>query len=103
MSMEARQSSNCTEPVQVEYIRQLARAAPELEDQLADVYRVLEAVNQGGALREESPLDSARAAYVAYLRERRLSFNELVADIAAVCACIWRRPLQPPPVQRYYG
>jgi hypothetical protein len=40
-------------------------------------------------LREESPLDSARAAYVAYLRESHLTLNQLVADLAAVCACVF--------------
>ena len=77
------------EPVQSEYIRQLARARPALEDQLADIYQVLAAVSERGNLREESPLDSARAAYVAYLREGHTTFNQLVADIAAVCACVF--------------
>lgn len=58
-----------TEPVQTEYIRHLACTHPALEDQLADIYQVLTAVSDGGNLREESPLDSARAAYIAYLRE----------------------------------
>jgi len=79
------------EPVQAEYIRQLARARSALADQLADVYQVLTAVSDGGYLSEEGPLGSARAAYVAYLRESQLTLNELVVDIAAVCACVFMR------------
>ena len=81
------------EPVQAEYIRQLARARSVLADQLADVYRVLTAVSDGGYVSEEGPLGSARAAYVAYLRESQLTSKELVADIAAVCACVFMRDL----------
>jgi hypothetical protein len=77
------------EPVQAEYIRQLSHSRPALEDQLADVYQVLTAVTDGGYLSEEGPLGSARAAYVAYLRESQLTFDELVADVAAVCACVF--------------
>ena len=77
------------EPVQAEYIRQLARSHPALEDQLADIYQVLTAVSEGGNLREDNPLDFARAAYVAYLRESHLTFNQMVADIAAVCARVF--------------
>jgi hypothetical protein len=44
---------------------------------------------ESGNLREESPLDSARPAYVAYLQESHLTFNQLVSDIAAVCACVF--------------
>lgn len=76
-------------PVQSEYIRQLAVARPALEDQLADIYQVLAAVSEGGSSPEDSPLDAARAAYVAYLRERYATFVPLVADIAAVCACVF--------------
>ena len=83
------------EPVQSEYIRQLARAHPALEDQLADVYQVLTAVSDGGNFDEESPLDSARAAYVAYLRKSHLTFNQLVADVAAVCACVFLQEFLP--------
>jgi hypothetical protein len=77
------------ELVPAEYIRQLARARPTLEDQLADISQVLIAVSEGGDVREESPLGSARAAYIAFLRESHLTFNQLVADIAAVCACVF--------------
>jgi hypothetical protein len=77
------------EPVQSEYIRQLALASPALEDQLADIYRVLVAASEGGNSHEKSPLGSARAAYVAHLRESDLPFDQLVADIAAVCACVF--------------
>jgi len=77
------------EPVQAEYIRQLARAHSVLADQLADVYLVLTAVSDGVYVSAEGPLESARAAYVANLRESQLTFNELVADIAAVCACVF--------------
>jgi hypothetical protein len=77
------------EPVQSEYIRQLVHAYAALEDQLADIYRVLTAVSVGESLRLDGPLDSARAEYVAYLRERQLTFNQLVADVAAVCACVF--------------
>ena len=80
-----------TEPVQAEYIRQLCRASSALDDQLADVYHVLAAVTDGANLGEESPLGSARAAYVAYLRESQLTFDQLVADIAGVCACVYLR------------
>ena len=80
-----------SEPVQAEYIRQLSRARSALEDQLADVYHVLAAVTDGANLGEESPLGSARAAYVAHLRESQLTFDQLVADIAAVCACVYLR------------
>jgi hypothetical protein len=80
-----------TEPVQTEYIRQLACACPALDDQLTDIYRVLTAVSEGHDLHEESQLDSARAAYVAYLRKSHLTFNQLVADLAAVCACVFLR------------
>lgn len=79
----------CVEPVQSEYIRQLARARPALEDQLADIDQVLTAVTEGVNLREESPLESARAAYVAYLRDSHLTFEQLVADMASVCACVF--------------
>ena len=79
------------EPVQAEYIRELARARSALADQLADVYQVLTAVSDGGHPSEEGPLGSARAAYVAYLRESQLTLNELVANIAAVCACVFMR------------
>ena len=74
------------EPVQAAYIQHLVRARPALEDQLADVRQVLTAVTDGGELSEEGPLAFARAAYVAYLRDRRFTFDQLVADIAAVCA-----------------
>jgi hypothetical protein len=78
------------EPVQAEYIRQLAHARPALEDQLADIYHVLEVVNAADNVwREETPLDSARATYVAYLRESHLTFNQLVTEVAAVCACVF--------------
>jgi hypothetical protein len=79
------------EPVQAEYIRQLCRASSALEDQLADIYHVLTAVTDGANLDQESPLGSARAAYVAYLRENQLTFDQLVADIAAVCASVYLR------------
>ena len=79
------------ELVQSEYIRQLARARPALEDQLADLYQVLVAVSEGSTLRQESPLDSARAAYVRFLRESHLTFDQLAADVAAVCACVFLR------------
>ena len=82
-----------TEPVQAEYIRQLCRASSALDDQLADVYHVLAAVTDGANLGEESPLGSARAAYVAHLRESQLTFDQLVADIAAVCASAYFREL----------
>jgi hypothetical protein len=75
--------------VQAEYIRQLAHARPALEDQLADIYQVLTAVSGGETSRADSPLDSARAVYIAYLREHHLTFNQLVADVAAVCACVF--------------
>jgi hypothetical protein len=77
------------EPVQSEYVRQLVHACPALEDQLADVYRVLTAVSVGESSRADGPLDSARTAYMAYLRKRQLTFTQLVAEIAAVCACVF--------------
>lgn len=75
--------------VQTEYIRELVWACPALEDQLADIYHVLTVVADGGDVREESALDSARAAYVAHLRQSQLTFDQLVANIAAVCACVF--------------
>jgi hypothetical protein len=72
-----------------EYIRLLARARPALEDQLVDIYQVLTGVSDGGNLGEESPLDSARAAYISYLRERHLTCTQVLAHIAAVCACVF--------------
>jgi hypothetical protein len=51
------------EPAQVEYVRQLVRAYPELEDQPADIYQVLASGGQRHELCDASPLDSARAAY----------------------------------------
>ena len=77
------------ESVPSEYIRQLASTRPVLEDQLEDIYQVLVAVGEGGELHQDSPLDSARSAYVAYLRERHLTFTQLAADVAAVCACVF--------------
>jgi hypothetical protein len=77
------------EPVQTEYIRQLVHRCPVLEDQLADIYQVLTAVSAGESSHAESSLECARAAYIANLRERRLTFNQLVADVAAVCACVF--------------
>lgn len=44
------------------------------------------AVTDGGELSKEGPLAFARASYVAYLRDRRFTFDQLVADIATVCA-----------------
>ena len=72
------------EPVQVEYVRQLVRARPALEDQLADMYQVLTAARQRHTLCDETPLDLARAAYIAYLHDSLLTLDQLVADIAAV-------------------
>jgi hypothetical protein len=77
------------EPVQSEYVRQLVRARPALEDQLADIYQVLAAARQRHTLCDETPLDSARAAYIAYLHDSQLTFNQLVAEIAALCACVF--------------
>jgi hypothetical protein len=77
------------ESVPSEYIRQLAFARPALEDQLADIYAVLSAVSEGRELHGQAPLESARAAYVAYLQRRHLTFNQLVANIAAVSACVF--------------
>jgi len=77
------------EPVHAEYIRQLSRARSALKDQLADVYQVLTAVSEGANVDEEGSLGSARAAYVAYLRESDLTFDQLIADIAEVCALVY--------------
>jgi hypothetical protein len=77
------------EPVQVEYVRQLVRAHPELEDQLADIYQLLASGGERRELCDASPLDSARAAYIAYLHDSQPTLNQLVADIAAVCACVF--------------
>jgi hypothetical protein len=50
-----------------------------------------EMITDGANLDEESPLGSARAAYVAYLRVSQLAFDQLVADIAALCASVYLR------------
>jgi hypothetical protein len=75
--------------VRWEYIRQLVRAHPSFEDQLADIYRVLTTLSEDDRLRAFSPLDSARAAYVACLQERHVTAHQHVADVAAICACVF--------------
>jgi hypothetical protein len=77
------------EPAHAEYIRELSRARLALKDQLADVYKVLSAVTEGASVDEEGSLGSARAAYAAYLRESHLTFEQLIEDIAEVCACAY--------------
>ena len=78
-----------TDPAQLECIRQLMRARPTLNEELADLYQLLAAVTGGGQVHDHGPLDCARAANIVYLQESEFTFDELVADIAAVCACIF--------------
>ncbi len=97
------------ESVQAEYIHHLANARPGLEELLADVNQVLTAIMESSADNSQSreprygrtshdslcelncatPLESARAAYIAYLRARPPTFDQVVADIAAVCASLF--------------
>jgi hypothetical protein len=78
------------EPVPAaEYIRCLQAERPALDEQLADIDKVRQALREGRDSGGPSPLDRARAAYVHYLRSRRTTFDQQVVELAALCAVVF--------------
>jgi hypothetical protein len=75
--------------VRTEYIRCLRTARPALDEQLADVGGVLDALVDGAAASRSSALDRARADYLDHLRGRRITFDQQVAELAALCAFLF--------------
>jgi hypothetical protein len=77
------------EPIRTEYIQCLQAARPELDAQLQDVEGLLGALVDGDDSPGPSPLDRARAAYLGHLRATRTTFDQQVAELAALSAYLF--------------
>jgi hypothetical protein len=75
-----------------EYAWRLRQAHPDLERQLRDVYDIVNAVLDAAA-DGDAGLIEARARYVQCLRNEQSSQDEQLADLADLCAWLFRADL----------